>query len=181
MRSLALRQWTLEFLGANKTNPCLLLRRNDLPRGSIESYPILNIRIRNPDTGLVEITTSEVGQRETYTTESVEDWPPLDPDVFAHFGMNPLWLPEDHEYRTWVPNGSQCVTHIDKSKMMLGQSCEQVIPPAKQKQVFSVLLPAVSDYVTDWINKHGLVDDVISICAVTGGYNVFYRAEQAVE
>ena len=185
MNLLALRQWTVEFLDTAKTEPVLLLKRNNLERGSLEVLPILSLEAVNTPLGDVNIVVSQNGKKETYSTRNVEEWPSLDPVVFKHFGVAPIFLPVDHEYQTWIPKQAQCVTHLDRDRVSLGQECEVVRPstPAEvgEKVFVTTFHPdATPDDVSAWINTWLQADQVISIVPTGIRFSVFYRAKEPV-
>jgi hypothetical protein len=176
MNLLALRQWTVEFLDTAKSEPVLLLKRNNLERGSLEVLPILSMESVNTPLGDINIVVSQNGKKETYSTRNVEEWPSLDMLVFRHFSVPPIFLPEDHEYKTWIPKQAQCVSHLDRDRVSLGQECERIVTSEKiQRKVFFHAMPAGSTLqdVCDWLNEHDLADKVLSVSTTGVDYPIF--------
>lgn len=183
MNLLALRQWTVEFLDTAKSSPVLLLKRNALERGSLDSLPILSMHAEDSAKGVVLIEVrSPSGFKEIYSTRNVEDWPTLDPVVFKHFGIAPVFLPSDHEYQSWIPDRAQCVSHLDRDRLSLGQECERITPEPSKLKIFSKIIPMEAAVVTEWINDNDLAQATINIAPMPhGGYVVFYRAKEPID
>jgi hypothetical protein len=185
MNLLALRQWTVEFLDTAKSEPVLLLKRNNLERGSVDVFPILGMEVVDSMKGDITIKVAQQKFREDFSTRNVEEWPSLDPVVFKHFGIAPVFLPEDHEYKTWIPKQAQCVSHLDRDRVSLGQECEVVRPstpaePGEKVFVTTFHPDATPDDVTAWINTWLQADQVISIVPTGIRISVFYRAKEPI-
>lgn len=194
LKELALRRWTVEFADKEKTNPVLLIGNKDLPRGSIQMYQIKRIDSTPPWWFEIEVLdhTPEgrlSGGVSRFTTRNVEEWPNLDVEVFKHFEVDPKLYPEDIEYKSWLVQPLVCESTFNREQTNFGQQCETLHPPepllysnqAKEK-MFVMIHPGTPWDVTEWINKHGLAERVVSIVATSlGNFNIFYRNDVEVK
>lgn len=181
MKSLALRDWTMEIVNQK---PVLILRAKGVARGSIEIDEITSMNLIDLDTGELEIKTAGSilgGVPIPYTTRNVEEWPALDPQVFRMFGIDPLWLPEDHKFQSWHPEQARALNAPASLPAAVQKRVEQWNGEPAKKKVFSKFLSQSAEAITDWINEHELAEDVVSICLPPfGGGVVFYRAYEEI-
>lgn len=185
MKSLCLREWTLEVVNSK---PVLLLRAKNNPRGSVEIDEIKSVKLINPDTGEVEIHTAYSvmnGQPLPYTTRNVEQWPPLDPHVFHMFGINPLWLPEDHEYQSWHVENAKPL-NVQPPRVYTPAEVSELVRPAESRQpkpkLFVKTMHGTIFNAVDWVNDHQLAEEVISIYPSGPAHMVIlYRSAKEIE
>lgn len=180
MKSLALRDWTMEIV---QQKPVLLLRPKGIARGSIEIDEIKSIKVIDPDTGEVVIQTALStmnGQPLPYTTRNVEHWPSLDPHVFQMFGIHPTWLSEDHEYHSWNPEQAQLLRAPTAAD--LRARAERLSPSEKRLWLFEKIMEGQVSHAIDWVNRNFLAEHIVSIYPI-GPHRVMiiYRAYEEIE
>lgn len=182
IKSLALRDWTMEVVNQK---PVLMQRAKGIVRGSVEWDEIKSMKLIDADTGEVEIETMLSimhGKSVPYTTRNVDQWPALDPQVFRMFGIDPLWLPEDHEYVSWNPEQMRPLNAPASLPASVQKRVERWNVELAKKKLFAKLLPASNDSVVEWVNEHELAEDVVSITMAFGfGATVYYRAYEEIE